>query len=218
MNHRESNRHFDGEDFSSMDQRFRTQLINSMPGIKSVNLVGTKSEDGFENLAIFNSVFHVGANPPFLGLVVRPDSVDRHTWENIQKTGFYSLSQVSTDFAASAHQTSARYAKEQSEFVEVGFTAEYRAGFQAPVVAESLVSIGLSYQEHHRVAANNTLVVIGKIEQLWIRESLIGSDGFVDLSKGNVLSCIGLDAYCSSQLLQRFEYAKPDLPPRQKLP
>ena len=209
-------RHYQGEDFSKMDQRFRTQLINSMPGIKSVNLVGTKSADGFENLAIFNSVFHVGANPPFLGLVVRPDSVDRHTWENIQNTGVYSLNQVSTDLAAAAHQTSARYDKEQSEFDAVGLSAQYRDDFRAPLVANALVSIGLTYQEHHRIAANNTLLVIGKIEHLWIRESLIESDGFVDLTKGNILSCIGLDAYCSAQLLNRFEYAKPNLPPREK--
>lgn len=208
-------RHFGSEDFLSMDKRFRTQLINSMPGIKSVNLVGTKSEDGFENLAIFNSVFHVGANPPFLGLVIRPDSVDRHTWENIQKTGVYSLNQVPTDYAAAAHQTSARYDKEQSEFKEVGFTAECKNGFFAPTVGESIVSVGLKYEEHYRVKANNTLVVIGRIEHLWIQERLIAEDGFVDLSQGNVLSCIGLDAYCTSSLINRFAYAKPDLPARE---
>ena len=207
-------RYYRADDFVSMDQRFRTQLINSMPGMKSVNLVGTKSEDGFENLAIFNSVFHVGANPPFLGMVIRPDSVDRHTWDNIQTTGCYTLSQVSADYASAAHQTSARYSKEQSEFTEVGFTAEYKKDFYAPFVGKSVVSIGLKYEEHYRVKANNTLVVIGKIEHLLIQEGLISEDGFVDLAKGNVLSCIGLDAYCTSDLINRFAYAKPDLPPR----
>ena len=207
-------RYYRADDFVSMDQRFRTQLINSMPGMKSVNLVGTKSEDGFENLAIFNSVFHVGANPPFLGMVIRPDSVDRHTWNNIQATGCYTLSQVSAGYASAAHQTSARYSKEQSEFTEVGFTAEYKKDFYAPFVGESVVSIGLKYEEHYRVKANNTLVVIGKIEHLLIQEGLISEDGFVDLAKGNVLSCIGLDAYCTSDLINRFAYAKPDLPPR----
>ena len=209
-----SMRYYCADDFVSMDQRFRTQLINSMPGMKSVNLVGTKSEDGFENLAIFNSVFHVGANPPFLGMVIRPDSVDRHTWNNIQATGCYTLSQVSAGYASAAHQTSARYSKEQSEFTEVGFTAEYKKDFYAPFVGESVVSIGLKYEEHYRVKANNTLVVIGKIGHLLIQEGLISEDGFVDLAKGNVLSCIGLDAYCTSDLINRFAYAKPDLPPR----
>jgi flavin reductase (DIM6/NTAB) family NADH-FMN oxidoreductase RutF len=208
-------RHYCADDFIGMDQRFRTQLINSMPGIKSVNLVGTKSEDGFENLAIFNSVFHVGANPPFLGMVIRPDSVDRHTWNNIQKTGCYSLNQVSTNYASAAHQTSARYSKEQSEFAEAGFTVEYQEGFFAPFVGESIVSIGLKYEEHYRVKANNTLVVIGKIEHLVVQEGLISEDGFVNLAQGNVLSCIGLDAYCTTALINRFAYAKPDLPPRE---
>ncbi len=208
--------HYQSEDFANMDQRFRTQLINSIPGFKSVNLVGTKSVDGYENLAIFNSVFHVGANPPYLGMVIRPDSVVRHTWNNIQETGFYSLNQVSVDFAAQAHQTSARYDLEQSEFEAVGLDAAYKHEFFAPLVAVAPVSIGLSYQEHYRVQANNTLVVIGKIEHLWMDGDLLDGSGFVDLAKGEVLSCIGLDAYGKTEIFQRFEYAKPDLPPRIK--
>jgi flavin reductase (DIM6/NTAB) family NADH-FMN oxidoreductase RutF len=117
------------EDFAGMDQRFRTQLINSMPGVKALNLVGTRDAEGRENLAIFNSIFHVGANPPYLGMVVRPDSVDRHTWQNIQATGSYTLNAVGADFYRKAHQTSARYNNQTSEFDAVGLNPEYRDGF-----------------------------------------------------------------------------------------
>lgn len=90
------------EDFAQMDKRYRTQLVNSMPGIKALNLVGTRDANGQENLAVFNSIFHVGANPPYLGMVVRPDSVDRHTWQNIQATGSYTLNAVGADFYGKA--------------------------------------------------------------------------------------------------------------------
>ncbi len=86
------------EDFAQMDKRDRTQLVKSMPGIKALNLVGTRDANGQENLAVFNSIFHVGANPPYLGMVVRPDSVDRHTWQNIQATGSYTLNAVGGRF------------------------------------------------------------------------------------------------------------------------
>ena len=130
---------FTSEDFAGMDKRYRTQLINSISGIKALQLVGTRDEQGRENLAVFNSIFHVGANPPYLGMVVRPDSVDRHTWQNIQATGSYTMNAVGRDFYRRAHQTSARYPRDVSEFSAVGLAAEYRPGVLAPFVAESVV-------------------------------------------------------------------------------
>ena len=49
------------------EKRFRTKLINSLAGIRQVALVGTKSSARVENLAIFNSVIHLGAHPPLMG-------------------------------------------------------------------------------------------------------------------------------------------------------
>ena len=193
-----------------MDQRFRTQLINSMPGVKALNLVGTRDVDGQENLAIFNSIFHVGANPPYLGMVIRPDSVDRHTWQNIQATGSYTLNAVGADFYAKAHQTSARYDNQTSEFDAVGLNPEYRDGVIAPFVAESAIKIGLELQEFIRVECNGTLVVIGKVVYVEINQALITEDGSVDLVKAQSVGSIGLDGYVDLSWIDRLSYAKPD--------
>ena len=193
-----------------MDQRFRTQLINSMPGVKALNLVGTRDVDGQENLAIFNSIFHVGANPPYLGMVIRPDSVDRHTWQNIQATGSYTLNAVGADFYAKAHQTSARYDNQTSEFDAVGLNPEYRDGVIAPFVAESAIKIGLELQEFQRVECNGTLVVIGKVVYVEINQALITEDGSVDLVKAQSVGSIGLDGYVDLSWIDRLSYAKPD--------
>ena len=193
-----------------MDQRFRTQLINSMPGVKALNLVGTRDADGQENLAIFNSIFHVGANPPYLGMVIRPDSVDRHTWQNIQATGSYTLNAVGSDFYAKAHQTSARYDNQTSEFDAVGLNPEYRDGVIAPFVAESAIKIGLELQEFQRVECNGTLVVIGKVVYVEINQALITEDGSVDLVKAQSVGSIGLDGYVDLSWIDRLSYAKPD--------
>jgi len=201
---------FRRSDFEQMDKRYRTQLINTMPGIKALNLVGTRGEDGAENVAVFNSIFHVGANPPYLGMVVRPDSVDRHTWQNILATGSYTLNSVSNAMYQQAHQTSARYEKSQSEFLATGLTAEYREGVLAPFVGESAVKIGLVLEEHHRVACNDTLVVIGKVEYVEIQEGLLFEDGAVDLVKAESVGSVGLDGYVDVNWLDRLSYAKPD--------
>lgn len=193
-----------------MDRRFRTQLINSMPGVKALNLVGTRDASGQENLAVFNSIFHVGANPPYLGMIVRPDSVDRHTWQNIQATGSYTLNAVGADFYRKAHQTSARYEKHISEFDAVGLNSEYRDGVMSPFVAESAIKIGLELQEFQRVECNGTLIVIGNVTYVEINESLIAEDGSVDLVKAQSVGSIGLDGYVDLSWIDRLSYAKPD--------
>ena len=206
------------EDFAGMDQRFRTQLINSMPGVKALNLVGTRDAEGRENLAVFNSIFHVGANPPYLGMVIRPDSVDRHTWQNIQATGSYTLNAVGADFYRKAHQTSARYDNQTSEFDAVGLNPEYRDGVIAPFVAESAIKIGLELQEFQRVECNGTLIVIGKVVYVEIKVELIADDGSVDLVKAQSVGSIGLDGYVDLSWIDRLSYAKPDREPTTLLP
>ena len=206
------------EDCAGMDQRFRTQLINSMPGVKALNLVGTRDAEGRENLAIFNSIFHVGANPPYLGMVVRPDSVDRHTWQNIQATGSYTFNAVGADFYAKAHQTSARYDNQTSEFDAVGLNPEYRDGVIAPFVGESAIKIGLELQEFQRVECNGTLIVIGKVVYVEINQALITEDGSVDLVKAQSVGSIGLDGYVDLSWIDRLSYAKPDREPTTLLP
>jgi flavin reductase (DIM6/NTAB) family NADH-FMN oxidoreductase RutF len=71
---------FTKENILNFEKNFRTKFINSLSGFKSANLIGTISKTGKTNLAIFNSVIHVGANPSLIGLLIRPASVPRHTY------------------------------------------------------------------------------------------------------------------------------------------
>ncbi len=78
-----------GDDIAAMDDRYRVFFVNALSGFKAAHLVGTTSatEEGQDNLALFSSVVHIGANPPLLGMISRPHTVPRHTLENIQATG-----------------------------------------------------------------------------------------------------------------------------------
>lgn len=205
---------YDSLSLAELEQRFRAQLINSLPGVKALALIGTRSKAGQENLAVFNSVFHVGANPAMLGLVFRPDSVDRHTLSHIRETGFYTMNQVSAGMAGAAHQTSARYPAEVSEFAATGLQPFYYPGFEAPAVLESRVRIGLELAEEIPVKSNGTILVIGRVSWLEFPDTALGEDGFINpLVTGSVSVC-GLDAYYGLEPLGRYAYAKPDMPPR----
>lgn len=201
---------FSYENIMAMEQRYRAAFINSLGGFKSVVMVGTTDNGGQTNLAIFNSLFHIGANPPLCGLIIRPDSVERHTLSNIEQTSFYTVNHLNPDIYMQAHQTSARYPKEVSEFSATQLTEQYLEGFKAPFVRESNLKFGLELQEKHELAINGTILLIGKIVQVHVPENIICNDGFIDIEKANSVTCSGLDSYHTTTRLARLSYAKPD--------
>jgi flavin reductase (DIM6/NTAB) family NADH-FMN oxidoreductase RutF len=198
------------EDILAMEKHNRTHLINSLGGFKSVALVGTCDAEGHTNLAIFSSIFHLGANPPLIGLIFRPTPPERNTYNNILETGFYTLNHIHEGIYKQAHQTSARYDKTLSEFDQTGLNAVYKNNFQAPFVEESHIQIGLVFREKMDIAINNTTLIIGEIVQIYIPEDGLLHDGFVDLEKANSLTCSGLDSYHKTIQLDRLSYAKPN--------
>jgi flavin reductase (DIM6/NTAB) family NADH-FMN oxidoreductase RutF len=202
-------RKIDFDEIMEMDKRFRATFINSLTGFKSVSLIGTKDKVGNTNLAIFNSIVHLGAHPPLIGMVVRPDSVDRHTLQNIEETGCYTINHILPDFIEKAHQTSARYPKEVSEFDAVGLTPEFKSDFYAPFVGESTIQIAMNFKEKVPFTINNTLFIIGEINQIYLPSDIILPDGFVDLVAASSITNSGLDSYHIVNEGVRFPYAKP---------
>lgn len=196
-------------EISEMEKRYRATFINSLPGFKNLLMVGTSSNDGITNIGLFNSVFHVGANPPLLGMVFRPDTPDHDTFDNIMETGQYTLNNVMPEFYLEAHQTSASYPSGVSEFLSCGFTKFYIAQFKAPFVESSSIKIGLEFRECIDIAINDTKIVIGEIIHILIDEQFIGKDGYVDHIKAKTIAVAGLDCYFTCDTLGRLSYAKP---------
>jgi len=201
---------FSSEDIAKQHHLYRINLINSCSGFKSANLIGSVSKNGLENLAIFSSVTHFGSNPPVLGFVLRPTTVLRNTYENLKETGTYTINHISENSIAEAHHTSAKYAKDISEFDVTDLQKEYKNDFPAPFVKGAPVQMAMNFLEEYHIKANDTLLVLGSIEALYVQENLLEKDGFINLSKGNVVTINGLDGYAKPALLNRFEYQRPD--------
>jgi flavin reductase (DIM6/NTAB) family NADH-FMN oxidoreductase RutF len=202
---------FSQETLNQLEQRYRTAFINSLAGFRQAVLVGTKSTEGNSNLAIFNSLIHLGANPPLFGLMSRPDTVQRDTLQNILDTKEYTLNYVQAVHFEKAHQTSARYDKGVSEFEKVGFKETYNHSSLAPFVNEAIVKIAMKYEQSIPITLNGTVLIIGSVMQVEIDASLVGTDGYVALSDADVLISQGLDAYFVPKLIGRLPYAKPTI-------
>ena len=197
------------ESIDKMDKIKRINLINSLSGYKSANLIGSISNSGEENVAVFSSVVHLGSNPPLFGFILRPNVVPRNTYENIKETGYYTLNHISEDIIEDAHHTSAKYPKSISEFEVTNLTATYINEFQAPFVEESPIKIGMKYLEEYELKANNTILLIGEVQFIHVNEALLDQDGFVNLSEAGVATINGLDGYAVPELWKRFDYQRP---------
>lgn len=195
-------------DIFNYENRFRANLINSLGGFKSIVLIGTKSQSGNENLALFSSLFHIGAHPPLCGIIIRPNEESENTLGNIIGNSYYTINHITPDFYKKAHQCSAKYPPGMSEFESVGLTSEYIDGICVPFVKESKIKFACKIVQKIPLEINGTTLIIGSIENIIIPEEFIHNDGFINLEKAQTITCSGLDSYHTTQILSRLSYAK----------
>ena len=115
-------RHFAKADIDQWDKYFKINLINSLSGVRPACLIGTASASGKTNVAIFNSVMHIGADPALIGFFMRPITVERHTHANIKETGSFTINHFCPGDTQKAHHTSAKFRSDISEFEACGLT------------------------------------------------------------------------------------------------
>jgi len=173
-------------------------------------LLATKSKDGNSNVAVFNSIVHIGSNPALLGFILRPLTVRRDTYKNIKETGVFTINQVHKELILDAHHTAAKYEESISEFDKTNLTEHYLDKFHAPYVKESEIKIGCKYVNEYLLKENECVLVIGAVEHIYLPEDIIQKDGWVKLDEIDTIANIGIDGYALPQLLKRFGYAKPN--------
>ena len=190
------------------DERFRLKFINSISGYKGVHLIGTKSKTGNANLAIFNSIVHIGSSPPLIGFVMRPLTVERNTYKNIIETGYYTINHVHRSFLEQAHFTSTKFPEDVSEFDECNLTPEYSDSFLAPFVGESTIKLGMKIKEDIEIEANGTRLVIGEVQEVVTEDDFIEEDGQIDLGKAKDVCVTGLNQYSTVAKFKNIPYAR----------
>lgn len=200
---------FTNKQLAKQEHLYSINLINSLSGYKSANLIGSISKEGIENVAVFSSVTHLGSNPPVFGFILRPTTVPRNTYKNIKETGVFTINHIYDDIIKDAHHTSAKYPEDISEFDMTNLEAEYKDNFSAPFVKKSPIQIAMKYIEEYLIKANGVLMIVGEIQSVHINDALLEEDGFVNLSKGKIAAINGLDGYAVPNLKTRNVYQRP---------
>ena len=201
--------YFSKAEIAELNNRYRNNLINSISGYKSANLIGTISKTGTTNLGVFNSIVHLGSNPALLGFILRPTTVPRHSFSNMKENGVFTVNHIAKNQIEAAHHSSAKYPEEISEFDQTELNPVYKNNFAAPFVEGAPVQIACRYVNDYLIEENDTRLVVGAIEGVFIDDKMILDDGWVQLDLGEVVTINGLDGYALPQLIERFPYARP---------
>jgi len=203
-------KHISAPEIQKMDRFYRANLINSLSGYKPANLIGTYSKNGLANLALFSSVVHLGANPALLGHIQRPVGELSHTYKNIKRNRYYTINHVHESFIENAHFTSAKFADSISEFEAFKLTEEKLLDFNAPFVKESKIKIAMKFVQEIPIELNNTFLMIGLIEHIFIEKDTILKDGSVNLNIVNDVCISGLETYHKVSKIKSLPYARVD--------
>ena len=202
-------KYFDSNAIKNFKKVYRLNMINSITGYKSANMIGSRSNSGNENLAIFSSVTHLGSNPPLLSFTLRPNTVPRHTYKNFRENKVFTVNHVTLYQIEDAHHTSAKYDEEISEFNQTALRPEYKNDFYAPFVKGSPVQLGCRYLNEYDIIENGCVLIVAAIEHIFIENQLLKDDGWVKLEDGDVMTINGLDGYALPKLQKRLDYARP---------
>lgn len=197
------------EDIDNLEKIFKINLINSCSGFKSANLLGSISNEGVSNVAVFSSVIHLGSNPPTLGFILRPTTVPRDTYKNIKESGVFTINHIYEEIIEDAHHTSAKYPENVSEFDITRLEEEFKGAFKAPFVKGSPVQMSMKFIEEIPVPSNNVMLIVAQIEELYIQDALLQDDGLIDLSIGKVAAINGLDTYAIPTFKKQLSYQRP---------
>lgn len=200
---------FTRKDIDKLEKIYKINLINSCSGFKSANLLGSISKEGITNVAVFSSVIHLGSNPPTLGFILRPTTVPRNTYKNIQELGTFTINHIYEDIIDDAHHTSAKYVEEISEFDVTNLEEEYKGAFKAPFVKNAPVQMSMKFIEEIYVPSNDVMLIVSQIEELYVNDQLLQKDGLINLSNGKIATINGLDTYAIPKFKKQLSYQRP---------
>lgn len=195
----------------------RTNLVNALSGFKQAMLLGSCDSHGNTNLAMVNSVTHISSKPSIISLLMRTHGIGqttrRDSLQNILSTNNFTLNHVHTEIVTAAHQTSAKYPADISEFDQTGLTPFYSDAITAPYVAEARIRFGCRFRKLIDMGINQLELVIAEIVEADIPADIIGKEGHVSLSTADSLAVAGCDHYHSTTPIVRYGLARPGSDP-----
>lgn len=98
------------------------------------------------------------------------------------------------------------------EFDKTNLEKEYKETIEIPFVKDSPIQLLCKYVNQYHIVENDTVLIIATIENLFFEDNLLHKDYWLQLDRAKVVAINGLDGYALPLLIDRFSYARPDVP------
>ena len=214
------------KEIESLSKKQRVNIVNALPGVRPVVLVGTvkkrvketdnlKPKDG--NLAVFSSLVHLGSDPALFGIFVRPEvnpktpdtKFERQTLQNIRKHGYFTVNHIPIGDVETAHQCSAPYKSQQSEFIKSDLPCEYFKNIPAPFVESSPLAMALEFVREEKLGENGVVFVVGALRKIRVLEDFDKDHEYLlHPQHMGTVGVFGLGSYCRIEEVARLPKAR----------
>ena len=199
-------------DFSALSAPVAYQWMSTTILPRPIAWVSTVSPEGGTNLAPFSFFQGVTANPPTLMFVPvnNREGRKKDTVRNIELVPEFVVNLVPHRLAEAMNATASLLPYGQSEFERFGVASAPCVKVRPPRVAEAPVAYECTLDRIVHIgsgplAAN---VVFGRIVAAHVRDDVLGSDGFPDAGKLDLVGRLGREAYTTTR--DTFSLKRPD--------
>ena len=184
---------FTASEIEAMDRRQRANFINSISGFRTPYLI-ISGEKGNWNAGTFSNITHVGANPPQISVLFRPDNGKRHTLTNYREQGSITLCMMPFSAHETVHQSSVSAPSGTFEWEALGGQTKHLDNWPHPIPSQALWAVEVHFIESFTLS-NNCIYTVGEIARVaLLNQTTLDAHGFVDL-KESVIAAHGLQSY-----------------------
>jgi flavin reductase (DIM6/NTAB) family NADH-FMN oxidoreductase RutF len=179
-----------------LDQKSIYKLMTSSIVPRPIAWVSTVSKEGVYNLAPFSYFAGVSSKPPLIIISIgRKDKyTKKDTLKNIEEVGDFVINIVTKELVDKMNITALPFDEEIDEFERAGLTPAPSTLVKAPRVKESPINI--ECKKFQIIQIEKMGLVLGEIVNIKVRDDLLTEDGYIDISKINLVGRLGGNEYC----------------------
>ena len=174
--------------------------FNAIVTPRPIGWIGTRGNDGADNLAPYSFFNAVAYEPPqvmFSSTSAKPDRGDtKDSVGNIRQTGVFSVNVVSFALRDAMNQTAGGWGKDTDEFDLAGLEKADCTTIDCPRVAASPATLECKATQIVRLSGATNYAVFGEVIGIHMRDDCM-TDGMFDLRKFNPLARLGYQDYTS---------------------
>lgn len=147
---------------------------------KPTMIITTRHASGIVNAGVFGA--YTNLSPTQIGVAIGSGS---HTYANIVRDGEFVVNIPGADLVKTLAIIADSIPENRSEVEEAGLTLKDGITCGTPSIAECQAAVEFVFEKDEKVGYHH--FIIGKVTGGWIRESVLDSDGAIDIFKARVI-------------------------------